>query len=167
MTWVPDRPATELVLGVLPAAGLCFAFGVAGLIFLLRRLRKTSAKLEVSEAEAQYPAFHDPLCGIPNRALFEDRLDQALAMMRRNGGKVALHFLDLDGFKHLNDTLGHAAGDELLCQVAGRLRAAIRDVDTVARLGGDEFAIVQVDAGDQQSKLLSEISGLHCGRSEG
>lgn len=149
MTWVPDRPATELVLDVLPAAGLCFAFGVAGLIFLLRRLRKTSAKLEVSEAEAQYLAFHDPLCGIPNRALFEDRLDQALAMMRRNGGKVALHFLDLDGFKHLNDTLGHAAGDELLCQVAGRLRAAIREVDTVARLGGDEFAIIQVDAGDQ------------------
>jgi diguanylate cyclase (GGDEF)-like protein len=149
MTWSPDRPASALVLDLLPAAGLSFAVGVTGLVLLLRRLRRTSAKLEVSEAQAQYLAFHDPLCGIPNRALFEDRLDQALAMMRRTKGKVALHFLDLDGFKHLNDTLGHAAGDELLCQVSKRLRIVIRETDTVARLGGDEFAIIQVDVAEQ------------------
>ncbi|MGX5844364.1 diguanylate cyclase domain-containing protein [Mesorhizobium sp. ArgA1] len=89
-------------------------------------------------------AHHDHLTDLPNRALFNDRLQQAIAKTKRNG-TMAVLCLDLDRFKPVNDQLGHQAGDELLKQVAGRLRASVRDHDTVARLGGDEFAIVQTD----------------------
>lgn len=87
-------------------------------------------------------AQHDHLTGLPNRMLFQDRLDQALREANRSGILLGIMFLDLDRFKDINDTLGHAVGDKLLQSVAGRLRACIRDSDTVARLGGDEFAII-------------------------
>jgi diguanylate cyclase (GGDEF)-like protein/PAS domain S-box-containing protein len=88
-------------------------------------------------------AFHDPLTGLPNRALFLDRLRHAIGRARRNGGSLAVTFIDLDGFKSVNDSLGHNVGDELLKEVATRIRARLRrDVDTVARLGGDEFVIL-------------------------
>lgn len=149
--WTPDLPASELMLSTAPAATLGLIAVFAGFGLLLLRLRRTSAKLEVSEAHAQYLAFHDPLTGLPNRALFEDRLERALASMRRTNGKIALHYVDLDRFKHVNDSLGHPAGDELIRQVARRLSEAIREVDTIARLGGDEFAIIQVDAADESA----------------
>jgi diguanylate cyclase (GGDEF)-like protein len=87
------------------------------------------------------------LTGLPNRALFDDRLDQALARTQR-GEKVSVLMLDLDRFKHVNDTLGHHAGDSLIRELAGRLSRLLRSSDTVARLGGDEFAIVQTGIGD-------------------
>lgn len=89
-----------------------------------------------------YMARHDGLTGLPNRVLFGERLEQAFAQTRR-GVRFALHCLDLDGFKGVNDTHGHAAGDALLQGVAQRLQACVREVDTVARLGGDEFAVIQ------------------------
>ena len=86
---------------------------------------------------------HDPLTGLPNRRLLEDRLRQASARLRREGERFAVHMLDLDRFKQVNDTFGHAIGDALLVAVAQRLRGLLRDTDTLARLGGDEFAILQ------------------------
>jgi diguanylate cyclase (GGDEF)-like protein/PAS domain S-box-containing protein len=91
----------------------------------------------------QFLAHYDVLTGLPNRVLFNDRLSSALAMSQRSGNRAALLCLDLDGFKMVNDGLGHPAGDRLLVAVGRRLSAELREVDTAARLGGDEFAIVQ------------------------
>jgi diguanylate cyclase (GGDEF)-like protein len=142
-TWVPEKPAFQLIRETGPAIGIAVAAAGAAVYLLLRRLRRTSSQLEHSKAEASFLAFHDPLTKIPNRALFEDRLEQALANMRRTGTSVALHYIDLDRFKHVNDTLGHPAGDELICAAAARLAGLADQVDTVARLGGDEFALIQ------------------------
>jgi diguanylate cyclase (GGDEF)-like protein/PAS domain S-box-containing protein len=98
------------------------------------------------EEQLRHQALHDSLTGLPNRALFLDRLGHGLARTRRGQPPLAVVFLDLDDFKAVNDSLGHAAGDELLVAVAGRIRAAVREADTAARMGGDEFAILLEDA---------------------
>ncbi len=95
-----------------------------------------------TEQELTRLAFHDTLTGLPNRALFSDRLEHALSRARRPGDPVAVMFLDLDNFKVVNDSIGHDAGDQLLTVVAERLRACLRTPDTVARFGGDEFTIL-------------------------
>jgi diguanylate cyclase (GGDEF)-like protein/PAS domain S-box-containing protein len=94
------------------------------------------------QEQLQHMARHDALTGLPNRQLFLDRLDAALARAVRSGGGFALLYLDLDGFKQVNDRHGHAAGDALLCEVARRVQQAVRDVDTVGRIGGDEFVVL-------------------------
>jgi diguanylate cyclase (GGDEF)-like protein/PAS domain S-box-containing protein len=96
----------------------------------------------------QHQAMHDPLTGLPNRNVLHDRLEQAIQLARRGCGSVALAFVDLDNFKVINDSLGHAAGDRLLIEVANRLRCTLRGVDTVVRYGGDEFVLI---IGDQAS----------------
>lgn len=109
-------------------------------------------------------AYHDSLTDLPNRRLLEDRLQHALAQANRHRYKVALLYLDLDGFKQINDSYGHDVGDHLLQSVAKRLKACVRDCDTVARLGGDEFAIVlenirqTQDAGKVAEKILKGLS---------
>jgi len=95
--------------------------------------------------QLRHQAFHDPLTDLANRALFHDRLEHALTRLDRRGGRLAVLLLDLDAFKTVNDTLGHAVGDQLLAMVAERLRAAMRPSDTVARLGGDEFVVLIED----------------------
>jgi diguanylate cyclase (GGDEF)-like protein len=99
-------------------------------------------KLRVGREELNYLALHDPLTGMPNRALFLEQLQHGIARARRKGTPISVLYLDLDGFKSVNDTLGHEAGDELLVGVGERLRRSLREVDTVARLGGDEFGIL-------------------------
>lgn len=94
------------------------------------------------QEQLQHMARHDALTGLPNRQLFLDRLDAALARAQRSGDGFALLYLDLDDFKLINDRHGHAAGDQLLCEVAQRLRGVVRDVDTVGRIGGDEFVLL-------------------------
>ncbi|MDB5847146.1 MAG: hypothetical protein JWP29_898 [Rhodoferax sp.] len=103
------------------------------------------AKLGDHQAELGRMAYHDSLTGLPNRKLLEDRLQQALARAQRHTSQVAVLYLDLDGFKRLNDTLGHEAGDQALQETARRLLGVVRQTDTVARIGGDEFVLLAAD----------------------
>ena len=117
------------------------------------------------ERELRRLAYTDRLTGLPNRALFHDRLERALAMAKRHDTPVAVLFLDLDRFKIINDSLGHEIGDEVLVAVAQRLRRSLRDEDTLARLGGDEFAILLPEIANRgdihlvTDKCLSALSG--------
>jgi diguanylate cyclase (GGDEF)-like protein len=119
---------------------------------------------EAYEAEARnaHMAHHDALTGLPNRVLFHERLDEALLHVRRDRDKLAVLYLDLDKFKNVNDTLGHAAGDKLLVAVAGRLRTCVRGSDMVARFGGDEFAVLQLGlTGPNEAGILAERIVTH------
>ena len=109
-----------------------------------------------AEAQISYAATHDALTGLLNRAALREEMDRALARMRQQQqGTLTIHILDLDGFKHVNDTLGHAAGDHLLKELAGRLKSSLRETDIVARLGGDEFAIIQTDTRGQREEAIA------------
>ena len=104
--------------------------------------QRTDEELTRREEELAFLATHDPLTGLPNRTLILDRVEQMLARSRRSQTPVAALFIDLDNFKHINDTLGHGAGDELLRAVAARLDGVVRDADALGRLGGDEFVVI-------------------------
>lgn len=96
----------------------------------------------LAEGRAKHLAYHDWLTELPNRLLFNDRVDHAISQAKRTGQRLSILFFDLDRFKHINDSLGHPAGDRVLVKVAARLKSAVRDGDTLARLGGDEFAVL-------------------------
>ena len=147
--------------GVVAASVLVviLASHVALLLFFRRgqkALTKANLQLESANEELRRRAFIDPLTGLPNRMLFEDRLLHAMqrydrdddSRARREPRKVAVLFVDLDGFKPINDMLGHAVGDEVLKEAARRLRTTTRDSDTVARIGGDEFVLLAEDVSD-------------------
>ncbi|MDD4912175.1 MAG: diguanylate cyclase [Sideroxydans sp.] len=111
------------------------------------------------EEEIHYLAYHDMLTNLPNRMLFQDRVQQEIVHSKRNKAKFAVVFIDLDGFKEVNDTRGHAGGDKLLQTIAKRLRACLREGDTVARLGGDEFTILLtgMEQGEGLERVLNKI----------
>jgi diguanylate cyclase (GGDEF)-like protein len=148
------------LVGVLASGGL-----LIGLLW--RESRRTAALLieaRVARAQTEHLARHDLLTAIPNRWLLDDRLDQALRRAQRSGELVALHYLDLDGFKVINDQLGHRIGDQVLIAVANRIGGCLRASDTVARLGGDEFAVLQTVPSDLDGarrlgeRLLAELN---------
>ena len=116
-------------------------------------------QLEHQNRALESLALHDPLTGLPNRRLLMDRLLLGIAHAHRNKGNMAVVYLDLDGFKEINDTLGHDGGDALLKMVAARLVGAVRQEDTVARVGGDEFviALVELSHGDDVAELVSKV----------
>ena len=127
-------------------------------VFAFRRHTEMSREVvqrRLAEDAIRRLAHFDALTSLPNRALLEDRLAQLVARARRNQSKLAVLFIDLDGFKAINDRLGHAAGDTVLREIAWRIRHAIRDHDTAARLGGDEFIVLLDETASQQ-----EIQGV-------
>jgi diguanylate cyclase (GGDEF)-like protein len=142
VVWTPRKPALVLLKETAPAwvaLGLLGSLSMGGLMMWLRR---TTAKLEASRARIAFLAYHDPLTGAANRSLFELRLEEALDYEHLAQAKVALVSIDIDKFKEINDTWGHAAGDKLIKMVAERLSRALPEDATLTRLGGDEFALV-------------------------
>ena len=125
-------------------------------LYPARLLRSVHYAIERKRFESRLArlALHDPLTGLPNRALFLDRLTVALDRARRTNASVAVLFLDVDHFKQINDKLGHDAGDQLLKELAGRLRSMLRPMDTVARIGGDEFTFLFEELGSEREVVL-------------
>lgn len=121
---------------------------------LLRRAVMYAIERKRLEARLAHRALHDPLTGLPNRALFLDRLGVALDRSRRNNASIAVLFLDVDNFKQTNDSLGHAAGDRLLTGLADRLQSMLRPMDTVARFGGDEFTFLFEELTSEREVIL-------------
>ena len=132
------------------------------LVSILSLAQDVSSRIQAEE-RLQYMATHDGLTGLPNSVLLNDRLEAALVRARRSGARVGVMFLDLDHFKDVNDTLGHRVGDQLLKELARRIRAALRQSDVLARVSGDEFVIVMADFPDENApelvarKVLDEV----------
>jgi diguanylate cyclase (GGDEF)-like protein len=155
LTWTPRRPGVELLKRLLPALGMMIGLFALLTWRLIGRSTAITSDLIASEARARHLAYHDVLTQLPNRAMMFDRLRSMLALSRRQSSQTAVHCLDLDRFKEINDTLGHHAGDELIKQVAERLVVLCRETETVARLGGDEFVILQPDTSSAGASHLA------------
>ncbi|MFB9993139.1 putative bifunctional diguanylate cyclase/phosphodiesterase [Deinococcus oregonensis] len=128
---------------------------------LTKELIIFTEQLEHGRTLLTHQAFHDGLTGLPNRTLFHDRLQQALVLAHRDGNSIGVMFIDLDGFKLINDSFGHAAGDRLLIQAAERMMGTLREGDTLARVGGDEFNVILPNlAGPEQAEELAHRLNL-------
>ena len=125
--------------------------GIWSIVRDISQYKEAIASLREKEARMEYLAYHDALTQLPNRLLFQDRVSQALERARRSGRKLAVMLLDLDRFKNINDSLGHAIGDCFLKEISSRITGSIREADTAARIGGDEFVVVLEDLHDINS----------------
>lgn len=136
---------------------------VVGIVLILRQAysyveqRRLISVVSRHENQMRHLAMHDALTSLPNRALFQDRLEHAVAMHQRSGGDLSLIYVDIDGFKQVNDTFGHVMGDELLIHAARRLSTWVRPTDTVARLGGDEFVILMESGTDGAKRVAQRL----------
>jgi diguanylate cyclase (GGDEF)-like protein len=146
--WIPKKPGAQIVQSVVPFISIALAgFALlAGLV--LRHMRRTAATIAAGEKRLRHLALHDPLCGLPNRIFFGERLEATIDTVHRGGPSAAVFYIDLDHFKDVNDTLGHPIGDELIRSVTQRLARTLRGNDMVARLGGDEFAVLSTAGTD-------------------
>ena len=153
--WRMRRPDGQDVEVEAIASNLLDDESIGGIVLNARDVGERKALLD----QLSHQAFHDPLTGLANRALFRDRVMHAITLARRQGHAVTVLYLDLDDFKQVNDSFGHAEGDRLLALIAGRLRACARSTDTVARLGGDEFAVLVEDTDSARSaeRLVERI----------
>jgi diguanylate cyclase (GGDEF)-like protein len=146
--WIPQKPGAEIVASVLPfilIAVCAFALLAA---FVFGHMRRTARTIASTENRLRHLAMHDPLCGLPNRIYFSERLENVLNEVREGGPTAAVFYIDLDHFKDVNDILGHPVGDELIEAVALRQRRVTRESDVVARHGGDEFAVIRFTVSD-------------------
>jgi diguanylate cyclase (GGDEF)-like protein len=143
----------------LPVAGVLELVLLGLYLSLFPILGKVTARMRNQMNEIEHQALHDGLTGLPNRRLFRDRVDQALARARRGESEAAVLLIDLDRFKEINDTLGHGTGDVVLQEVGKRLGAVLRETDTLARLGGDEFGVVApMDRRGDVGKVVDRIA---------
>ena len=151
--WAPKQPGAEIVDSVTPfiVVALCGFALLAG--FVLRYMRRTAAAIAASESRLRYLAMHDPLCGLPNRIFFGERLEEVIDEVANGAPPAVVFYIDLDHFKDVNDTLGHPVGDELIRNVTLRLSRMVREGDLVARLGGDEFAVIS-SIGDDHGRIM-------------
>ena len=148
-----DHDTTRLSLILLAGLGLLYLALFRIVASASTKLRRQASDLRRHAAENEHLALHDPLTGLPNRSLFQDRAQQAVIATQRDEGRVALILFDLDRFKEINDTLGHHNGDTLLKEVGKRLQSAVRETDSVARLGGDEFGVLLPHVADAGAAL--------------
>jgi diguanylate cyclase (GGDEF)-like protein len=155
--WQPTRPGGTIVSSVLPFIAVALG-GFALLVgLILRYMRRAAEEIRAGESQLRHLALHDPVCGLPNRIYFGERLETVINDVRAGGPTAAVFYIDLDHFKDVNDTLGHHIGDELILNVTQRLSRIMRGEDLVARLGGDEFAIITHCESDSYS--LQAIAG--------
>ncbi|MBI1204924.1 MAG: EAL domain-containing protein [Rhodopseudomonas sp.] len=146
--WTPKQPGAEIVHSVVPFIAVALAGFALLAAFVLRYMRRTATAIAAGESRLRHLALHDPLCGLPNRIYFGERLEAVIDNVHAQGSSAAVFYIDLDHFKDVNDTLGHPVGDELIRKVTLRLSHTLRSGDLVARLGGDEFAVISAIGGD-------------------
>jgi diguanylate cyclase (GGDEF)-like protein len=152
--WTPNQPGAEIVHSVIPFIAVALAGFALLAAFVLRYMRRTATAIAVSESRLRHLAMHDPLCGLPNRIFFGERLEAVIEEVRAGSSASAVFYIDLDHFKDVNDTLGHPIGDELIRNVTLRLSRVLRGDDLVARLGGDEFAVITA-VGDDPGRMMA------------
>ncbi len=153
LAWTPKQPGAEIVNNVVPFVAVALAGFALLAAFVLGYMRRTAAAIAAGEGRLRHLAMHDPLCGLPNRIYFGERLESVIEEVKHGSPPAAVFYIDLDHFKEVNDTLGHPAGDELIRNVTLRLSRSLRENDLVARLGGDEFAVLS-HVGYDQAKTM-------------